>query len=55
MPLRSGADDRVAHAMAAGVVLQGVARGLPGGRPELLRLVVAQIHVAAAEIQGALL
>ena len=29
------ADDGVAHAVAAGVVLELVARGLPRGRPEL--------------------
>jgi hypothetical protein len=44
-------DDGVAHAVAAGVVLELVACGLPGGRPEFLRLVVAQVDVAPAEIE----
>src|ERR1035438_9887129 len=48
----AGADDAVTQAMASGVVLDIGARGLPRGRPEFARVVVAQINVAAAEIEG---
>ena len=47
-----GSDHRVAHAVAARIVLQGVARRLPGRGPELSRFVIPQIHIAPAEIHG---
>ena len=46
------ADGGVAHAVAAGVVLELVAGGLPGGGPELLGFIVAQVDVASAEVEG---
>ena len=46
------ADRAVAHAVAATVVLRFVPRGLPGGRPELSGLIVPQIDITPAEIEG---
>src|SRR3954449_2512766 len=43
-------DCGVTHSMPAGIVLQLVACGLPGRRPELARGVVSQINVPSAEI-----
>ena len=51
MPVVGGADDGVAHAVAAGVVVELGARGLPGRRPEFAGVVVAQVDVAPAEIE----
>ena len=50
--VRGRADGGIAHAVTAGVVLDGVARGLPRRRPEPARFFVAQIDVASAEIEG---
>jgi hypothetical protein len=44
-------DDTVPHAMAAGVVLGVVARRLPRRRPEVTVRIVAQVHVASADIK----
>ena len=46
-----GADGRVAHAVAAGIICELAARRLPGGRPEVATI-VAKINVATAEIKG---
>src|SRR5262249_43226711 len=47
-----GTDDAVSHSVPALVLLERVARGLPGRRPELVRLVVAQVDVTSAQIKG---
>jgi len=47
-----GTDDGVAQAVASGVVLKVAAGGLPGGRPELAALVVPQIDVTPALVEG---
>ena len=50
-PAVRGPDHRVAHPVAAGVILQVVPRRLPRWRPELLRFVVAQVNIPPAQIQ----
>src|ERR1039457_652784 len=47
-----GADDAVAHAVAASVLLRIGVGGLPGGRPVIARLVVAHIDVASPQVEG---
>jgi len=43
-------DRRVAHAVAAGIFLQFILRGLPRGGPEFAGAVIAKINVASANI-----
>jgi hypothetical protein len=38
--------------MTAGILLQFVPRGLPGGRPEFASSIIAKIDVASAKIEG---
>jgi len=47
-----GADDAVAHAMAAGVLFGVMAGGLPRRRPESAAFVVAQVDEPPAGIEG---
>jgi len=42
----------IAHAVSAGILLQFVSRGLPGGRPEFAGVIIAKINVAPANIIG---
>src|SRR5208282_6710675 len=44
-------DEGIAHAVAAFVLVQFGARGLPGGRPELAGIVVTEVEVASAKIE----